>query len=103
MLRMRFWPMTARPMRAMSPCGSITSRGEWGRRVAVDVGGHSREPPAGSVLDPDAPAEEGGRGHPAVDPAAVVADLEPRALDRLDQVQVLPPVHLAQDDVPDPD
>src|SRR5207248_2012838 len=55
-----------------------------------------------SCLDGDALAEDGAGRHPPVDPPAVVADLEPLPLDRLDQVQVLPAVHLAQHDVADP-
>src|SRR5438067_6613439 len=55
----------------------------------------------GSRLDGDALAEDGAGRDPPVDPPAVVADLEPPALDRLDQVEVLPAVDLAQHDVAD--
>src|SRR5262249_47249261 len=54
-----------------------------------------------SVLHPDAPPVDAGGGDPAVDAAAVVADLEALPLDRLDEMQVLPAAHLAQHDVPD--
>lgn len=40
-------------------------------------------------------------GDPAVDAAAIVADLEARALRGFHQVQVLGAVNLAEDDVPD--
>ena len=38
-------------------------------------------------------------GDPSVDAASIISDLEPRALDRFDQVQVLRPVYLAEDDI----
>src|SRR5262245_5233278 len=57
--------------------------------------------PGPSTLDADALAVDGAGGHPAVDPPAVVADLEARPLNGLDEVQVLAAPHLAQDDVAD--
>src|SRR5688500_4611728 len=53
----------------------------------------------GSGLHPDATAENRAGRNPAVDSSPVVADLEPRALDRLNQMQVLRPVHFAEHDV----
>jgi len=44
----------------------------------------------------DQPAEDLPPRHPAVDAAAVVTDLKPLALDRLDEVQVLRAVRTAQ-------
>src|SRR5262249_38202981 len=61
-----------------------------------------QSPGAVSVFHADALAVDAAGRHPAVDAAPVVADLEATALDGLHQVQVLPPVDLAQDDVPDP-
>src|SRR5262249_49761587 len=55
------------------------------------------------VLDPGANPENCAWAHPAVDEAAVVADLEPFALDGLHEVQVLAALHLAQHDIADPD
>src|SRR5687768_1764956 len=52
-------------------------------------------------LDRDQPTEDLAAGDPAVDAAAVVPDLVPLALDRLDQVQVLVAAHAAQHDVAD--
>src|SRR5262245_15185497 len=56
-----------------------------------------------STLDADALPEDGTGRHPPVDPPAVVADLEARPLDRLDQVEVLPAPDLAQHDVAGPE
>jgi hypothetical protein len=47
------------------------------------------ERPGSSILDADATPEDPRRPDPTVDPASVVSDLEPAALDRLDQVQIL--------------
>src|SRR5262249_17262157 len=54
-----------------------------------------------SLLDPHAFAIDRMAGNPTVDVAAVVADLDTAALQRLDQVKVLPAADLAQDDVAD--
>src|SRR4051794_11173708 len=56
---------------------------------------------ATSIFNPDTPAEDAVPRHPAIDPPAVVADLEALALDRLHQMQVLAATDLAQHDVPD--
>jgi hypothetical protein len=48
------------------------------------------------------PEDRPGR-HPAVDPTAVVADLEPLPLDGLDQVEVFAAFDLAEHDVADAD
>src|SRR5262249_22125058 len=54
-----------------------------------------------SRLDAHAFAVDGSTRNPAVDAAAVVADLVALALDRLDEMQILAAVHLAQHDVAD--
>ena len=38
-------------------------------------------------------------GHPAIDPAPIVADLESRSLNRFDQMKIFTPLDLAGDDV----
>src|SRR5262249_35043128 len=53
-----------------------------------------------SWLDLDALSEDRPGRDPAIDPAPIVADLEPLSLDRLDKGQVLAAVHLAQHNVP---
>src|SRR5262245_41206677 len=50
-------------------------------------------------LDSDQSAEDRRWADPAVDSAAVVPDLEPAAVDRLDEMQVLVPAHPTEDDV----
>src|SRR5947209_2781920 len=57
------------------------------------------ERPGSSILDADAPSEDPHSSDPAVDPASVVSDLKPAALDRLDQVQILAAVDLAEYDI----
>src|SRR5438045_1634831 len=52
-----------------------------------------------SVLDFDAPAEDRTTRDPAVDPPAVVADLEALSLDGLHEMEVFPAADLAQHDV----
>src|SRR5262249_18286413 len=54
-----------------------------------------------SRLDANALAEDRVGRDPPVDAPAVVADLEPLPLDRLDEVQVLAPFDLAEYDVAD--
>src|SRR5262245_34114285 len=53
------------------------------------------------ILDAHVSPEDCAGRYPAVALPAVVADLEARPLDRLDQVQALSAVHLAQHDVAD--
>src|SRR5690349_20952696 len=80
-----------------------------GGNSGVRTGYHDNAPgrtgrrvPGPSILHPDAPTEDGRRRDPTVNPPAVVADLESWPLDGLHQVQVLPAIHLAKDDVADP-
>jgi hypothetical protein len=70
--------------------GHVRKRIRWRERSGIWLGRHR-----------DQPAEDLPAGHPAVDPAAVVADLEALALDRFDQVQVLRAVRTTQHDVAD--
>lgn len=52
-------------------------------------------------MNSDALPKDGMDRHPSVDPAPVVADLESRALNGFDEVQVFPALHLAEHDIPD--
>src|SRR5689334_3493419 len=52
-----------------------------------------------SVFHPRADTEDRVLRHPAVDAAAIVADLKTRAGDRLDQMQIFVAADLAQHDV----
>ncbi len=62
---------------------------------------HSARPGGGLAFDADTTPEDRAGRHPAVDPTAVVADLEPLALDGLDQVEIFAAVDLAEHDVTD--
>jgi hypothetical protein len=53
-------------------------------------------------LSPNAFAVNRVLADPSVNPTAVVSNLEPLALNRLDQVQILKAVHFTKDDVPFP-
>ena len=53
------------------------------------------------ILNLDALAEDGVGGNPSVNSASIVPDLKTFPLHRLDEVEVLETIHLAQHDVTD--